>query len=70
MKKKLFFSLVILSLMAFLTFGLNFKIKADVPAYSCTVTTSCPGGSISCTGDVKCSRTATSVTCDGNTTNC
>lgn len=37
--------------------------------YSCTVTTNCANGSISCTG-TKCSRTSISVTCDGNTTYC
>jgi hypothetical protein len=38
--------------------------------YSCTVTTNCIGGSISCTGNSSCSRTSTSVTCDEKTTYC
>lgn len=35
----------------------------------CTVTTTCIGGSVSCTGK-KCGRSSTSVTCDGETTKC
>lgn len=38
--------------------------------YSCTVTTACDNGSISCTGSSSCSRTTTSVKCDGHTTRC
>jgi len=36
---------------------------------TCTVTTQCIGGSVSCTG-AKCSRTSNSVTCDGQPTSC
>jgi hypothetical protein len=43
---------------------------ANEGGYSCTVTTQCVGGSISCTGTESCSRTTVSVTCDGHTTNC
>lgn len=38
--------------------------------YSCTVTTTCFDGSISCTGTRSCKRTVYSVTCDGHTTTC
>jgi hypothetical protein len=44
--------------------------NAEDTGYSCTVTTNCVGGSISYTGTQSCSRTSTSVTCDGHTTNC
>lgn len=43
---------------------------AEDGGYSCTVTTNCIGGSVSCTGTSSCSRTDSSVTCDGHTTNC
>ena len=36
---------------------------------TCTVTTTCIGGSVSCSGQ-KCARTNTSVTCDGVETKC
>lgn len=35
----------------------------------CTVSTNCTNGSVSCTG-IKCSKTNTYVTCDGETTSC
>jgi hypothetical protein len=69
MKNKTIGSVGLSVLILLFAFGIVSEIKA-AHKYSCTVTTNCLGGSISCTGDVTCERTPTSVTCDGHTTNC
>lgn len=54
---------------------MNMNVAYADGEYSCTATTTCYNilgsvtGSVSCTG-AKCSRTVTSVTCDGKKTNC
>jgi len=86
MKKKIFGALVVVAIAVGAMINVNLtKVSgksgnlnlANVEAlaqgeggYSCSVTTNCMSGSVSCTGVVSCERSPSWVKCDGKKTYC